>query len=171
MIVDRCDQCSRPKHEIADIFRQAGHSFLENFNVSHEQRKVLNRIIVCRTAALGGHIDFCTNCDHQQNAYNSCRNRHCPKCQTMTKERWLISRQSELLPATYYHLVFTLPYDLNPVIVPGGVLSDDRTTWTPSKKNYLFKTRSLVKAFKGIYIKGLKQLYEACDLKLPNQIL
>lgn len=226
MIAERCDpgQGRRPKHEIADIFRQAGHRFLENFSASHEQIKVLNRIMVCRTAALGGHIDFCSSCDHQQNAYNSCRNRHCPKCQTMTKERWLISRQSELLPATYYHLVFTLPHDLNPVIlcnmrsllnllfssvnltikqfaadpqwrlqgnpgfigvlhtwsqtildhfhlhclVPGGVLSDDRTTWTPSKKNYLFKTRSLVKAFKGIYIKGLKELYEAGDLKFPG---
>ncbi|ACN17534.1 transposase family protein [Desulforapulum autotrophicum HRM2] len=195
MIAERCDQSSRPKHEIADIFRQAGHLFLEKFNASHEQIKVMNRIIVCRTAALGGHIDFCSNCDHHQNAYNSCRNRHCPKCQTMTKERWLMNRQSELLPATYYHLVFTLPHDLNPVIlcnmrplldllfssvnltikqfaadpqwrlqgrpgfigvlhtwsqtildhfhlhclVPGGVLSDDRTTWTPSKKTTFLK--------------------------------
>lgn len=224
MIVDCCDQSSKPKHEIADIFRQAGHRFLEKFNASYEQIKVLNKIIVCRTAALGGHIDFCTDCDHQQNAYNSCRNRHCPKCQTITKEKWLSDRQSELLPATYYHLVFTLPHDLNPVIlcnmrlllnllfssvnltikqfaadpqwrlqgqagfigvlhtwsqtildhfhlhclVPGGVLSDNRTTWTPSKKNYLFRTQSLVKAFKGIYIKGLKALYEAGDLKFPG---
>ncbi len=87
MMAEGCEQSSRPKHEIADIFRQAGHRFLENFNVSHEQVKVLNKIIVCRTAALGGHIDFCTDCDHKQNAYNSCRNRHCPKCQTMTKEK------------------------------------------------------------------------------------
>lgn len=219
-----CRQSSRPKHDIADIFRHSGRRFLEIFNASHEQIKVMNRIISCRTAALGGHVDFCPNCDYRQNAYNSCRNRHCPKCQTMTKEKWLDKRMSELLPATYYHLVFTLPHDLNPVIlcnmkplldllfssvnqtiqhfaadpqwrlqgrpgfiavlhtwsqtildhfhlhclVPGGVLSEDETSWTPSRKNYLFKTRSLVKAFKGIYIKGLKQLYDAGALKFPG---
>lgn len=222
---ESCEQSSRPKNDIADIFRHAGNRFLENFNASHEQIKVLNRIVACRTAALGGHMDCCPNCDHRQNAYNSCRNRHCPKCQTMTKEKWLANRQSELLPATYYHLVFTLPHDLNPVIlcnmspllnllfssvnqviklfaadpqwrlqgspgfiavlhtwsqtildhfhlhclVPGGVLSYDRTQWTPSKKNYLFRTRSMVKAFKGIYIKGIKELYETGDLMFPGQ--
>lgn len=219
-----CSQSSKPKHDIADIFRHSGQRFLETFNASHEQIKVMNRIISCRTAALGGHVEFCPNCDYRQNAYNSCRNRHCPKCQTMTKEKWLDKRVSELLPATYYHLVFTLPHDLNPVIlcnmkplldmlfssvnqtiqqfaadpqwrlqgrpgfiavlhtwsqtildhfhlhclVPGGVLSEDKTSWTPSRKNYLFKTRSMVKAFKGIYIKGLKQLYNAGDLKFPG---
>lgn len=112
-----CRQSSRPKYDIADIFRHSGQRFLEIFNASHEQIKVMNRIISCRTAALGGHIDFCPNCDYRQNAYNSCRNRHCPKCQTMTKEKWLDKRMSELLPATYYHLVFTLPHDLNPVIL------------------------------------------------------
>ena len=142
----------------------------------------------------------------------------------MTKEKWLENRVSELLPATYFHLVFTLPHDLNPVIlcnmkplldllfssvnetiqqfaadpqwrlqgkpgfiavlhtwnqtlldhfhlhclVPGGVLSEDGTTWTPSRKNYLFRTRALVQVFKGIYIKGLKQLYAAGVLKFPG---
>ena len=214
-----------PKHDIADIFRHSGQRFLEAFSASHEQIKVMNRIISCRTAALGGHVDCCPDCNYQRNAYNSCRNRHCPKCQTMTKERWLAKRQSELLPVTYYHLVFTLPHDLNPVIlcnmrsllnllfssvnqtikqfaadpqwrlqgnpgfvavlhtwsqtildhfhlhclVPGGVLSDDKTRWTPSKKNFLFRTRSLVKAFKCIYIKGLEDLYTAGDLMFPGQ--
>ena len=219
-----CGQSSRPEHDIADIFRHSGQQFLESFSASHEQIKVINRIITCRTAALGGHVDVCPDCDYQQNSYNSCRNRHCPKCQTMTKEKWLDKRVSELLPATYYHLVFTLPHDLNPVIlcnmkllldllfssvnqtikqfaadpqwrlqgnpgfiavlhtwnqtildhfhlhclVPGGVLSEDKTQWTPSKKNYLFRTSSLVKVFKGIYINGLKQLYKDGDLKFPG---
>lgn len=142
----------------------------------------------------------------------------------MTKEKWLINRQSELLPATYFHLVFTLPHDLNPIIlcnmrlllnllfssvnqmmkifttdpqwrlqgqagfigvlhtwtqtildhfhlhclVPGGVLSNNSTKWTPSKKNYLFRTQSMVKAFKNIYIKGLLELYTSGELKFPG---
>ena len=225
MTAECCIQGSRPKYDIADIFRHSGQRFLETFGASHEQIKVMDRIISCRTAALGGHVDACPDCDYQKNAYNSCRNRHCPKCQTMTKERWLDNRVSELLPATYYHLVFTIPHDLNPVIlcnmrplldllfsavnqtirqfaadpqwrlqgrpgfiavlhtwnqtlldhfhlhclVPGGVLSEDKTRWTPSKKNYLFRTRSLVKAFKGIYIKGLKQQYQDGYLKFPGK--
>jgi len=78
---------------------------------------VVYDILNCRTAYLGGHIEACDNCGTQRNAYNSCRNRHCPKCQTITKEKWLEARKAELLPVPYFHAVFTLPHELNPVIL------------------------------------------------------
>ncbi len=89
-----------------------------NLDPHHEeQHKVMGAIEACRTARLGGHMDVCDNCGATQNSYNSCRNRHCPKCQTMTKEDWLASRKRELLPCGYFHLVFTLPHILNPLIL------------------------------------------------------
>ncbi len=154
-----------------------------------------------------GRVEFCDSCGHTRNAYNSCRNRHCPKCQTMAKEDWLNNRKAELLPVPYFHLVLTLPHELNPLIlcnmeallsllffsvnevikafaadpqwrlegnpgfigvlhtwsqtlldhfhlhclVPGGVLANDKSTWTSSKTNFLFKTNSLMLAFKNVY--------------------
>src|SRR5450755_5050071 len=80
------------------------------------QVKVLNAIVRCRTAALGGHRDQCDRCGHQAISYNSCRNRHCPKCQTNARDKWLAARQQELLPATYYHLVFSVPHTLVPLM-------------------------------------------------------
>jgi hypothetical protein len=77
----------------------------------------MRHIQTCRTAALGGHVEQCNKCGFEKIAYNSCRDRHCPKCQTMTKERWLNDRKAELLPCGYFHLVFTLPHDLNPIIL------------------------------------------------------
>ena len=222
-----CEESSKPQKsgiEIADIFREYGQNFLDHHPASHAQVGVMNQIITCRTAAQGGHIDFCDSCNHTQNSYNSCRNRHCPKCQTMAKEHWLNARKAELLPVAYFHLVFTLPHDLNPIIlcnmkilldllfssvnetikvfaadpqwrlegnpgfigvlhtwtqtmmdhfhlhclIPGGVLSDDKEQWTSSKTNFLFRTKSLVLAFKNIYIKGLKQLYKEGELQFPG---
>lgn len=219
-----CDKSSisqKPGIEIADIFKEYGQDFLDHHPASHAQVGVMNQIVTCRTAAQGGHMNFCDSCGHTQNFYNSCRNRHCPKCQTMAKEHWLNARKAELLPVAYFHLVFTLPHDLNPIIlynmkilldllfssvnetikifaadpqwrlegnpgfigvlhtwtqtmmdhfhlhclIPGGVLSDNKEQWTSSKTNYLFRTKSLVLAFKNIYIKGLKQLYKNGDLQ------
>jgi hypothetical protein len=77
----------------------------------------MHHIEVCRTAELGGHVEQCNRCGFERNAYNSCRDRHCPKCQTLTKEQWLNDRKAELLPCGYFHLVFTLPHDLNPIIL------------------------------------------------------
>ncbi len=117
---DSCETGSpttRPAIEVADIFRKHGESFLKNYSASPEQVGVINQIITCRTAAQGGHVEFCDSCSHTQNAYNSCRNRHCPKCQTMAKEEWLNNRKAELLPVPYFHLVFTLPHELNPLIL------------------------------------------------------
>ena len=79
------------------------------------QLRTLDAIRRCRTASLGGHLDLCTNCGQTRISYNSCRNRHCPKCQQIQRERWIRAREAELLPATYFHVVFTLPEALNKV--------------------------------------------------------
>jgi putative transposase/transposase-like zinc-binding protein len=100
---------SCPSVEVADLVARHGEAFLENHSTSRQQRRVLRAIEQCRTAALGGHLYECDNCAHQVPVYNSCRNRHCPKCQSLAKARWLEARQAELLPLTYYHVVFTLP--------------------------------------------------------------
>lgn len=106
-----------PSVEVADILRKHIGDYLDKYNMPKEQFRVVLDILNCRTAYLGGHIEKCNHCGKERNAYNSCRNRHCPKCQTMTKERWLEARKSELLPVIYFHNVFTLPHDLNPVIL------------------------------------------------------
>jgi hypothetical protein len=102
--------------EIADIFRQYGQDYRQKKLLSAQQVKVMRHIESCRTAALGGHIEACNQCGFKQHAYNSCRDRHCPKCQTLVKEKWLNSRKAELLPCPYFHNVFTLPHELNPLI-------------------------------------------------------
>ena len=104
-------------HEVADIFNRHGDQYRENKNLSYEQLKVMRHIQICRTAELGGHVEQCNECGFEKISYNSCRDRHCPKCQTMTKEKWLNARKNELLPCGYFHLVFTLPHTLNPIIL------------------------------------------------------
>jgi predicted Zn-ribbon and HTH transcriptional regulator len=103
--------------EVADIFRVYGKDHLKNHTVPYSHKKVMHHITVCRTAELGGHIEQCDRCGFQRNAYNSCRDRHCPKCQSLVKEKWLNDRKAELLPCGYFHLVFTLPHELNPIIL------------------------------------------------------
>jgi len=99
--------------EIADIFRKYGGAFREKYRLPLHYIKVMNLISVCRTSSLGGHLEKCDQCGYQRNAYNSCRNRHCPKCQYSAKEKWIDQRKSELLPIPYYHIVFTIPEELN----------------------------------------------------------
>ena len=103
--------------EMADIFCKYGKAYIESHPMPLEHYKIMNAIVICRTAALGGHIEICDSCGKEQNSYNSCRNRHCPKCQALTKTRWLEARQAELLPIPYFHNVFTLPHELNLVIL------------------------------------------------------
>src|SRR6202140_2726006 len=109
---------SRPTLEVADIVRAAGNRFWEHHgsHLAWQHRKVLDAIARCRTAALGGHRDACISCGHQAISYNSCRNRHCPKCQTAARDQWLQKRQQELLPVGYYHLVFSVPHELVPLM-------------------------------------------------------
>jgi hypothetical protein len=102
------------KLEIADIFRNHGH-LLKNLPSQH--RKVIRDIINCRTASLGGHISECNKCGNKEQSYNSCRSRHCPKCQFVTKTKWVEKREQELLPVDYFHVVFTLPSELNALIL------------------------------------------------------
>ncbi len=106
-----------PKLEMADVLRRYGEDFRQNNPVSNAQQKVMRHIGICRTAVLGGHVENCDNCNFERISYNSCRDRHCPKCQNLVKEKWLDDRKAELLPCGYFHLVFTLPHDLNPVIL------------------------------------------------------
>src|SRR6202166_847673 len=106
---------SRPTLEVADIVRAAGNRFWEHHgsHLAWQHRKVLDAIVRCRTAALGGHRDQCVRCGHQAISYNSCRNRHCPRCQGNARSRWLAGRRAELLPVSYFHIVFTLPHELS----------------------------------------------------------
>jgi hypothetical protein len=108
---------NRPTLDVGDIFRKYTPAFLDRYDgvLSTDQRRVLKDLALCRTAALGGHVEECDQCGQQRIAYNSCRNRHCPKCQAMARARWLADRAKELLPVEYFHVVFTLPDDLAPI--------------------------------------------------------
>jgi len=102
---------ARPAFELADVFRRHGEVY-QRANVGHLgriERRVMSAIAACRTARLGGHVERCDDCGFARIAYNSCRNRHCPKCQGAARAEWLAARDAELLPVPYFHVVFTLP--------------------------------------------------------------
>jgi hypothetical protein len=103
----------RPRLELADVIRAHGDAYRRTHRLSSVQHRVLRAIAACRTAVLGGHREMCDHCGATRITYNSCRNRHCPKCQTTAKERWLAARKADLLPIPYFHVVFTLPHALN----------------------------------------------------------
>src|SRR2546425_4210970 len=103
--------------ELADIFRSHGESYRRTHFLPASQRKVMRAVSVCRTQELGGHLKQCDTCGFEHPSYNSCRNRHCPKCQSLAKAKWLERQTSELLPVGYFHLVFTLPHELNRLIL------------------------------------------------------
>ena len=104
----------RPRLEVADILRRYGAAYRAEHepSLSNAQRRVMRAITACRTAALGGHVEACDSCEHQRVAYNSCRNRHCPKCQSLARAQWIEHRQAELLNVEYFHVVFTLPEEI-----------------------------------------------------------
>jgi len=104
----------RPKLEVADVFRRYGAAYRQQHagSLSRGQRRVMSAIELCRTAALGGHLEECDCCGHPRPAYHSCRNRHCPKCQSLARAQWLEDRQAELLPVEYFHVVFTVPEEI-----------------------------------------------------------
>ena len=105
----------QPRWEVADVFRQYGDAYRATHDLPLSHLKVMRAVESCRTAELGGHMEQCDACGFERPAYNSCRNRHCPKCQTLAKVRWLQAREAELLPVGYFHNVFTLPHELNPI--------------------------------------------------------
>jgi hypothetical protein len=104
---------TKPKLEVADVFRSLDASFVAALPAA--QRRVVDDIVACRTAALGGHVEQCDQCGYRQIAYNSCRNRHCAKCQAAARAEWMEARAEELLPCEYFHVVFTLPEQLSPL--------------------------------------------------------
>ena len=104
---------ARPPLELADVFRAGGEEYVRSHPVTLQQRRVLRAIVTCRTAALGSHTEPCANCGQVQIAYNSCRNRHCPKCQQHKQMLWTAQREAELLPLEYFHVIFTLPHQFN----------------------------------------------------------
>jgi hypothetical protein len=107
----------QPRLEVAEVFREFTPAFLQRYGdtISPDQRRVLWDVARCRTAELGGHIEECDRCGHRRHAYNSCRNRHCPKCQAASRAQWLEERSAELLPVEYFHVVFTLPHEIGPL--------------------------------------------------------
>lgn len=107
----------RPRFEVADLFRCYGADYRQKHGASMSvaQRRVMTAIEVCRTAVLGGHLEQCDRCGHQRNAYNSCANRHCPKCQSLARAKWLEDRHSELLHTQYFHVVFTVPEEISAI--------------------------------------------------------
>lgn len=105
-------QPPRSQSEVADIFRAHGETYRANHVLTVEQRKAMKAIETCRTMVLGGHVDVCVDCGHERPSYNSCRNRHCPKCQALAQAKWLEKRRQRILPVHYFHVVFTLPSEL-----------------------------------------------------------
>ena len=208
----------RSSLEVADIFRDHGAAWraANAGRASLNQMKVMSAIERCRTAALGGHVTRCEDCAHEHIAYNSCRNRHCPKCQSGAAKAWLAARKAELLPVRYFHLVFTLPKSVADIayqnkreiynllmrasadtviriasdpkhlgaqvgitsvlhtwgsamthhphvhmIVPGGGLSADGSTWIASRKNFFLSVRVLSRLYRRLILEGLAKLYDA----------
>jgi putative transposase/transposase-like zinc-binding protein len=108
--------------EVADIFRRFGASFREHRRLPLQQLRVMRAIECCRTAVLGGHVDRCNHCAYSRISYNSCRNRHCPKCQNSARAEWVQRRKAELLPIEYFHVVFTIPHQLNAIALQNKAL-------------------------------------------------
>jgi len=103
--------------EVADILREHIDTYQQTYPLFPDQYKIVYDLLNCRTEYLGGYIQRCNHCGNEQIMYNSCRNRHCPKCQNMSRERWLEARKAEILPTIYFHNVFTLPHELNPIVL------------------------------------------------------
>ena len=108
---------NRHRLEVADVFRNYGSEFMQQRggSLSIDQRRAFDAIVNCRTKALGGHLEQCNGCGHERNAYNSCRNRSCPKCQALARANWLESRAAELLPIPYFHIILTIPKELGSI--------------------------------------------------------
>ena len=216
---------TRPALEVADIIRAHGDTYRVNHLLSLEQATVLRHVETCRTAVLGGHVDACLACGYQRISYNSCRDRHCPKCQAVKRAMWLDTRLERLLPVEYFHVVFTLPAALYPLlrynqrllydllfdtasqtlltlaadpkrlggqigvtailhtwgqnllfhphlhcVVTGGGLSVDENEWIPARPGYLLPVKVLGRLFRGKFLAGLRQVYQAGQLNLPPNL-
>jgi putative transposase/transposase-like zinc-binding protein len=216
-----------PALEVADIFRRHGEAFrrARAGHLGYVEQRVMGAITACRTAALGGHVEQCDGCGTTRIAYNSCRNRHCPKCQGLARAKWLAERQAELLPVPYFHLVFTLPAPVAEIafhnkaavyailfraaaetlitiaadprhlgarvgitavlhtwgqtlthhphvhcIVPGGGPSLDGVRWIASRPGFFLPVRVLSRLFRRLFLRDLKNAYEAGRLRFSGQL-
>jgi hypothetical protein len=175
----------RPKLELAEIFCRHGEAWrvANAGHLSLAQRRVMTAIEICRTAALGGHVDRCQDCAHTRIAFNSCRNRSCPKCQWSTAAAWLAAREAELLPVPYFHLVFTLPRAIaaiayqnkaNPhvhCIVPSGGISPDGKRWIACRPGSFLPVRVLSHVFRKLFVEGLTAAFEAGELQFFTDLV
>ncbi len=129
----------RPPHEVADILRSHGEAFLQKYgaHLRPEQKAALRVLALCRTAALGGHVQRCLDCGHERIAYNSCRNRHCPKCQALSRAKWLEREGKLLLPVEYHHVVFTLPREVAELVTSAPTSDNAKVVY-----NLLFQAAS-----------------------------
>jgi hypothetical protein len=212
---------TRPALRLGDILRRHGAAYAARHSVSPEQSQVLRRLADCRTAALGGHLETCSGCGYARASYNSCRDRHCPTCQASKRAAWLKSRLERLLPAPYFHVVFTVPDLLYPLmlhnqrrlyhllfqaasaallrlsadrrrlgaqvgitallhtwgqkllfhphlhcVVTGGGLSMDGQRWVAAKRRFFLPVKVLGRLFRGKFLAGLREAYEAGLLTL-----
>jgi hypothetical protein len=107
----------RPAFELAQLLQSHWPTLTNSTHFNTYQLRTLDALRRCRTASLGGHVDACSDCGLMRISYNSCRNRHCPKCQNLQKEEWILSREADLLPVSYFHVVFTLPDSINPLAI------------------------------------------------------
>jgi Putative transposase/Transposase zinc-binding domain len=218
-------QPTRPLVEVADILRAHGETYAAGHAVPALQAAVLRRLAACRTAALGGHRDACDRCGYTRVSYNSCRDRHCPKCQGVKRAQWLQKRLQRLLPVEHFHVVFTLPAALNPLalyhprrlydllfqaasqtlltlaadrkrlgahigvtallhtwgqnllfhphlhcVVTGGGLSPDGRRWIAARRGYLLPVKVLGRLFRGKFLAGVKEAYQAGQLTLGGSV-
>src|SRR6266403_1669835 len=159
---------TRPTFEVADILRVQGDRFLDRYRSSlgFQQLKAFRAIQRCRTAALGGHRDACPSCGHQAISYNSCRNRHCPKCQTQARERWLAARERELLGAEIGMISILHTWGQNLLLhphihcaIPAGGLSPDHRCWIRPRYPFFLPVKVLSRVFRGKFLAGLKRLH------------
>src|SRR4030042_3116113 len=104
------------KNTVNNVFREYAQEYIKKYDPDSYTKKIIRAIINCRTEALGGHIQKCDHCGDEITLYNSCRNRHCPQCQFMKKEKWILDRKDDVLPYQYFYVVFTLPDKLNPIV-------------------------------------------------------
>jgi Putative transposase/Transposase zinc-binding domain len=216
---------TRPLLEVADILRAHAEAYTARHPVSALQAAVMRRLVACRTAALGGHVDACGRCGYTRVSYNSCRDRHCPKCQGVKRAAWLEARLERLLPVEHFHVVFTLPVALYPLVlhhprrlynllfqaasqslltlaadpkrlgaqlgitailhtwgqnllfhphlhcvVTGGGLSPDGSRWIATRPGYLLPVKVLARLFRGKFLAGVKEAYDAEQLSLAGSV-
>ena len=213
--------------EVAEIFRTHGPAYLEvhGHAMNSAQRRVMRAIEICRTAVLGGHVDQCNRCSHRRISYNSCANRHCNKCQSLARAKWLAKHNTQLLPVSYFHVVFTVPGPIAAIalqnkrvvygilfraaaaalrriaadpkhlgakigflavlhswgqnlqhhphvhcVLPGGGLSPDGRRWIACRQGFFLPVRVLSRLFRGLFLHGLKEAYNAGKIGLHGSL-